>query len=208
MEAQGIVAEAVGLPFSLKRVRIKGAMRFVPAPTYRRPLSSVQFSLTSRSSRLGRVLLSPSARAALLLRSPSSARVVPSAFISGSRKCRPDFSILWRRRCTTMSRGPTCHHVRRRAQRDKGTSGGGGEAICTTCRAFAHPRIAILLGGESAASSFPPEIAATFQACRARPRRRRFSAGDAVAAYARRLACRAVRRHQGRAAHRVGRRRR
>jgi len=32
MEAQGIaVAEAVGLPFSLKRVRIKGAMRIVPA---------------------------------------------------------------------------------------------------------------------------------------------------------------------------------
>jgi len=33
MEAQGIaVAEAVGLPFTLKRVRAKGAMRLVPAP--------------------------------------------------------------------------------------------------------------------------------------------------------------------------------
>ena len=32
MEAQGIaVAEAVGLPFSLKQVRTKGAMRFLPA---------------------------------------------------------------------------------------------------------------------------------------------------------------------------------
>ena len=33
MEAQGIaVAEAVGLPFSLRRVRVTGAMQFVPAP--------------------------------------------------------------------------------------------------------------------------------------------------------------------------------
>jgi uncharacterized protein len=32
MEAQGIaVAEAVGLPFSLKRAHVKGAMRFLPA---------------------------------------------------------------------------------------------------------------------------------------------------------------------------------
>jgi mitochondrial fission protein ELM1 len=33
MEAQGIaVAEAVGLPFSLRRVRVAGALRFLPAP--------------------------------------------------------------------------------------------------------------------------------------------------------------------------------
>ena len=32
MEAQGIaVAEAVGLPFKLKRVRVKGSMRYLPA---------------------------------------------------------------------------------------------------------------------------------------------------------------------------------
>ena len=32
MEAQGIaVAEAVGLPYALKRVRVNGAMRFLPA---------------------------------------------------------------------------------------------------------------------------------------------------------------------------------
>jgi uncharacterized protein len=33
MEAQGAaVAAAVGLPFSMRRVRVTGAMRFLPAP--------------------------------------------------------------------------------------------------------------------------------------------------------------------------------
>jgi uncharacterized protein len=166
MEAQGIAAaEAVGLPFSLKRVRIKGAMRVVPA----------RFQ----------IYVSPAA----LLRSVQSNEPLqppwPRLVISIGPRCAPIALAIKR---ASGAFGLHIGHPKVPAQlfdlvaaplhdnvegNNVVTTFGAVHSVtkarlAEAAKRFApraeplpHPRIAILLGGESAAFSFPPEIAAT-----------------------------------------------
>ncbi len=112
MEAQGIaVAEAIGLPFTLKRVRPKGVMRLLPTP--------LQILLPAKASaargEVERGARAPLAAARHLHRPPQRAHGPCrqaalgrlSRSISRIRKCRPGCSISWPRPSTTISRART-----------------------------------------------------------------------------------------------------
>jgi uncharacterized protein len=169
MEAQGIaVAEAVGLPYSLKRVRVTGAMRLVPA-------------------RL-QIYLAPSR----LLRSVTSNEPLappwPRLIISIGRRSVPIALAL-----KSVARGIALHIQNPKVPKHRfdliaaplHDSYTGANVVNTfgavhsvtpmrlaeAAHSFAakidplpRPRIAVLLGGDSAAFSFPPSPAASFGA--------------------------------------------
>jgi mitochondrial fission protein ELM1 len=173
MEAQGIaVAEAVGLPFVLKRVRVKGAMRLLPA------------------------LLQVYLPAKVLLRSVVSNEPLdepwPRLVISIGRKSVP-IALAIKRIANAFGlhiQNPKVPlqlfdlvaapvHDNFEGPNVVTTFGAvhsvTGARLAESAKRFAtrvdslpHPRIAILLGGESAAFSFPPELAASFGATLAR----------------------------------------
>jgi mitochondrial fission protein ELM1 len=167
MEAQGIaVAEAVGLPYTLKRVRVSGAMRLLPA-------------------RL-QIYLPP----ALLLRSVNSdeplAAPWPRLVISIGRRSVPIALAIKR-----MARAFGLHIQNPKVPADRfdliaaplhdsftgtnviNTFGAvhsitparleeGAKTFAATIEPLPRPRVAVLLGGESAAFTFPPEDAGAF----------------------------------------------
>jgi uncharacterized protein len=169
MEAQGIaVAEAVGLPYALKRVRVSGAMRLLPA--------RLQIYL-------------PPAR---LLRSVASneplAAPWPRLVISVGRKSVPIALAI-----KHMARAFGLHIQNPKVPADRfdliaapvhdGFTGSnvihtfgavhsitparleeGAKTFADVIEPLPRPRIAVLLGGESAAFTFPPEEATAFGA--------------------------------------------
>ncbi len=164
MEAQGIaVAEAVGLPFSLKRVRIKGAMRLLPARLQiyvppSRLLRAVQsneplqppwprlvISIGRRSVPIALAVKRVSGAFGLHIQNP---KVPAQLFDLVAAPVHDDFqgsNVV-----TTFGAVHSVTHAR----------------LAEAAKRFAprvdpmpHPRIAVLLGGESAAFSFPPDIA-------------------------------------------------
>ena len=208
--------QAVGLPFRLRRVRTTGrdALSSGPAATLLPPARLLRsVAANEKLKRPGRVSSSPSAGAACPSRSPSSGcpSRTPSRCTSKTRRSRPGCSISSPRRSMTASRPPNVvttfgavHSVTPSGLAE------AGKRFAPRIEALPHPRIAVLLGGESQAFSFPPETAASFGAKLARLARETqgLAARHAFAAHSRRLARRLDRRHQGRAALRVGRRRR
>jgi len=169
MEAQGIaVAEAVGLPYTLKRARVSGAMRLLPA-------------------RL-QIYLPP----ALLMRSVTSdeplAAPWPRLVISIGRRSVPIALAIKR-----MARAFGLHIQNPKVPADRfdliaapvhdGFTGSnvintfgavhsitparleeGAKTFAAMIEPLPRPRVAVLLGGESAAFTFPPEDAAAFGA--------------------------------------------
>jgi uncharacterized protein len=169
MEAQGIaVAEAVGLPFSLKQVRTKGVMRFLPArlQIYVPPgrlLSSVAsnkplvapwprlvISIGRRSVPIALAVKRASGAFGLHIQNP---RVPPQLFDLVAAPAHDNFDGP-----NVVTTFGAVHSV---------TSARLAEAakrFAPRVDPLPHPRIAVLLGGESAAFSFPPELAATLGA--------------------------------------------
>jgi mitochondrial fission protein ELM1 len=169
MEAQGIaVAEAVGLPYTLKRVRVSGAMRLLPA--------RLQIYL-------------PPAR---LLRSVTSneplAAPWPRLVISIGRRSVP-IALAIKRMAGAFGlhiqnpRIPACHFDLIAAPVHDGFTGSnvintfgavhsitparleeGAKTFADAIEPLPRPRVAVLLGGESQAFSFPPEDAGAFGA--------------------------------------------
>ena len=169
MEAQGIaVAKAVGLPYSLKRVQVQGPLRYLPAPLQ---------------------LLVPTAR---LLKSVAANEPLqapwPRLVISIGRRSVP-VAIAVKRRAKAFGlhiqnpKVPAALFDLIAAPVHDGYTGrnvvntfGAVHNVTETRLAksaekfhdliepLPHPRIAVLLGGESQAYSFPPEAAASFGA--------------------------------------------
>jgi mitochondrial fission protein ELM1 len=165
MEAQGIaVAEAVGLPFSLKRVRIKGTMRLLPArlqiyvPPQRllrsvqsneplqRPWPRLIISIGRRSVPIALAVKRVSGAFGLHIQNP---KVPAELFDLVAAPVHDDFQGS-----NVVSTFGAVHSVT-------------GARLAEAAKRFAprvdplpHPRIAVLLGGESAAFSFPPDLAA------------------------------------------------
>jgi uncharacterized protein len=171
MEAQGIaVAEAVGLPLSLRRVRVTGAMKFVPAPLQiLLPPARLLRSVTSNEK-----LEAPWPRLIISI----GRRSVPIA-LAIKRLSQPHAFALHIQNPRVPARlfdliaapvhdgfeGPNVvttfgavHSVTPERLAE------AGKRYAPRIEALPHPRIAVLLGGESQAFSFPLEIAASLGA--------------------------------------------
>ena len=171
MEAQGTaVAEAVGLPFSLRRARVTGAMQFLPAPLQllvppSRLLHSVASNLPLEAP-WPRLVMSIGRRSvpiALAIKRLSH----PHAFalhIQNPRVPARLFDLIaapvhdnFERPNVIVTFGAvhsvTASRIAEEAKR-----------FAPRVATLPHPRIAVLLGGESQAFSFPPDAASAFGA--------------------------------------------
>jgi mitochondrial fission protein ELM1 len=169
MEAQGIaVAEAVGLPFSLKRVRVTGAMQFVPTrlqiylpPTrllrsvsankpLQAPWPRLVISIGRRSVPIALAVKKLSGAFALHIQNP---KVPPRLFDLIAAPVHDDF-----RASNVIPTFGAVHSVTaERLAEEK-------MRFAPQVQSLPHPRIAVLLGGESQAFSFPPDAASSFGA--------------------------------------------
>jgi mitochondrial fission protein ELM1 len=166
MEAQGIaVAEAVGLPFVLKRVRVKGAMRLLPArlQIYLPPRWLLRF--VDSGEPLGepwpRLVISIGRRSvpvALAIKRAGQAfglhiqnpKVPPQLFDLVAAPVHDDFAGP-----NVVTTFGAVHSVTAARLAE------AAKRFAPRVEPLPHPRIAVLLGGESAAFSFPPELAAS-----------------------------------------------
>jgi mitochondrial fission protein ELM1 len=171
MEAQGIaVAEAVGLPLSLRRVRVTGAMELLPAPLQLLvPPSRLLRSVTSNvplEAPWPRLIISigrrsvPVALAIKRLSKPhafalhiQNPKVPPRLFDLIAAPAHDDFEgpnvIVTFGAVHSVTDSRIAEEAKRFAPRVDN---------------LPHPRIAVLLGGESQAFSFPPTVASGFGA--------------------------------------------
>jgi mitochondrial fission protein ELM1 len=169
MEAQGIaVAEAVGLPFTLKRVRVKGAMRLLPAPVQllvpaktllravesnealKPPWPRLIISIGRRSVPTALAIRRLSGAYALHIQNP---KVPARLFDLVAAPAHDNFdgpNVI-----TTFG---AVHSVTPERLAE------AGKSFAPRIKGLPHPRIAVLLGGESQAFSFPPEAATGFGA--------------------------------------------
>jgi uncharacterized protein len=171
MEAQGIaVAEAVGLPFSLRRVRVTGVMRLLPAPLQllvpparlldfvaaneplEAPWPRLIISIGRRSVPIALAVkrLSSSQAFALHIQNP---KVPARLFDLIAAPAHDGFEAP-----NVITTFGAVHSVTgvRLAE--------AGKRFAPRVASLPHPRVAVLLGGESQAFSFPPQDAATLGA--------------------------------------------
>ncbi|MGH6793226.1 MAG: mitochondrial fission ELM1 family protein, partial [Methyloceanibacter sp.] len=169
MEAQGIaVAEAVGLPFRLNRVRDKGAMRLLPAPLQllvpparllrfvesNEPLAPpwprLVISIGRRSVPTALAVKRLSGAFALHIQNP---KVPARLFDLVAAPLHDDFTGD-----NVIVTFGAVHGVTPERLTDAAKSFAG------RIDPLPHPRISVILGGESQAFSFPPDAAVAFGA--------------------------------------------
>jgi len=164
MEAQGIaVAEAVGLPFALKRVRAKGLMRVLPAPFQILVPARGMLAATASSEKLEapwpRLIISIGRRSvpiALAIKRLSGAyalhiqnpKVPARLFDLVAAPAHDNFEGP-----NVVTTFGAVHGVTPERLAEAGAK------FAPRIETLPHPRIAVLLGGESQAFSFPPETA-------------------------------------------------
>jgi uncharacterized protein len=162
MEAQGIaVAEAVGLPFSLKRVRAKGPMRLLPAPLQLLVPARAMLAATASNDPLEppwpRLIISIGRRSvpmALAIKRLSGAyalhiqnpKVPARLFDLVAAPAHDNFEGP-----NVVTTFGAVHGVTPDRLADAGAK------FAPRIEDLPHPRVAVLLGGESQAFSFPPE---------------------------------------------------
>ena len=165
MEAQGIaVAEAVGLPFTLKRVRPKGLMRLLPAPSQLLMPPKAMLAATAAHD----TLEPPWPRLIISIGRRSVSIAIAIKRLSGAYALHIQNPRVPARLCELVAapahdnfEGPnviTTFGAVHGVTADKLTE--AGEAFAPRIADLPHPRIAVLLGGESQAFSFPTETAA------------------------------------------------
>ncbi len=173
MEAQGIaVAEAVGLPFRLKRVRVKGAMRLLPARLQlgvppRRLLGSVTsnepleppwprllISIGRRSVPIALALKRLGRAFALHIQNP---KVPPRLFDLVAAPLHDGFSGE-----NVIATFGAVHSVTAARLAE------AAKRFAAAVDPLPHPRVTVLLGGASQAFRFPPALAASLGASLAR----------------------------------------
>lgn len=169
MEAQGIaVAEAVGLPYSLKRVRVRGAMRLVPARLQisvapERLLRSVT-SNEPLAPPWPRLIISIGRRSVPIALALKSVAKAFALHIQNPRVPKHRFDLI----AAPIHDGYTGDNVVNTFGAVHSVSAqrlaGAGKNFAAKIATLPRPRIAVLLGGESQAFSFPPELAASFGA--------------------------------------------
>lgn len=169
MEAQGIaVAEAIGLPFTLKRVRPKGVMRLLPTPlqillpakgllravksneALEPPWPRLVISIGRRSVPMALAVKRLSGAFALHIQNP---KVPARLFDLVAAPVHDNFegpNVI-----TTFG---AVHGVTPERLAE------AGKPFAPRIEHLPHPRVAVLLGGESQAFSFPPEVATGFGA--------------------------------------------
>jgi mitochondrial fission protein ELM1 len=164
MEAQGVaVAEAVGLPFCLKRVRVIGALQLLPArlqihlppPLLLRSVSSNEplqspwprfiISIGRRSVPIALALKKLSGAYALHIQNP---KVPPKLFDLIAAPVHDDFQAA-----NVITTFGAVHSVTAARLAE------AGRHYAPQLKSMPHPRIAVLLGGDSQAFSFPPDAA-------------------------------------------------
>lgn len=169
MEAQGIaMAEAVGLPYALKRVAPKGLLRLLPAPgqlllppqallrqtksneALEPPWPRLIISIGRRGVPMALAIKRLSGAYALHIQNP---KVPARLFDLVAAPAHDNFegpNVI-----TTFGavHGVTAERLAE-----------AGERFAPTIAKLPHPRVAVELGGESQAFSFPPETAAAFGA--------------------------------------------
>jgi len=169
MEAQGIaVAEAVGLPFSLKRVRVAGALRWVPArlqiylpaarllqsvsanEPLRAPWPRLVISIGRRSVPIALAVKRVSGAFALHIQNP---RVPPRLFDLIAAPVHDDFQAP-----NAIATFGAVHSVTAERLAE------AGRRFAPQVEKLPKPHVAVLLGGDSQAFSFPPDAAASFGA--------------------------------------------
>jgi mitochondrial fission protein ELM1 len=169
MEAQGIaVAEAVGLPYTLKRVRVTGAMRLFPA----RLQIYLPHALLLRSVDSDEPLAAPWPRLVISIGRRSvpialAIKRVARAFglhIQNPKVPSGRFDLI----AAPLHDGFTGSNVINTFGAVHSITPArleeGAKAFAAVVEPLPRPRIAVLLGGESAAFTFPPENAGTFGA--------------------------------------------
>ncbi|MGV1014435.1 MAG: mitochondrial fission ELM1 family protein [Methyloceanibacter sp.] len=169
MEAQGLaVAEAVGLPASLKRVRVEGAMRLLPAPLQllvppTHLIRSVQsneplappwprlvISIGRRSVPIALAVKRLAGAFALHIQNP---KVPARLFDLVAAPLHDDFTGG-----NVIVTFGAVHNVTPERLADAAKSFTG------RIESLPHPRIAVMLGGDSQAFRFPPDEATAFGA--------------------------------------------
>lgn len=169
MEAQGIaVAEAVGLPFTLKRVRVTGAMRLLPARlqiylpparllrsvTSDEPLAApwprLVISIGRRSVPIALAIKRMARAFGLHIQNP---KIPAGHFDLIAAPVHDGFTGS-----NVINTFGAVHSVTRARLEE------GAKTFAAAIEPLPRPRIAVLLGGESQAFSFPPEDAGAFGA--------------------------------------------
>jgi uncharacterized protein len=169
MEAQGIaVAEAVGLPYALKRVRITGAKRFLPArlqiylrPTHllslvadnvplRAPWPRLVISIGRRSVPIALAIKRVANAFGLHIQNP---KVPARHFDLIAGPLHDGFSGE-----NVISTFGAVHSVTQARLAE------AAKSFAARIDPLPRPRLAVLLGGESQSFSFPPALAASFGA--------------------------------------------
>lgn len=167
MEAQGIaVSEAVGFPYRLKRVRVSGAMRYVPArlqiyvPANRllasvvanepleAPWPALIVSIGRRSVPIALAIKAVSGAFALHIQNP---KVPPGRFDLIAAPLHDGFTGP-----NVVNTFGAVHSVTQTRLQEAAAH------FAERIDPLPHPRIAVLLGGDSAAFRFLPEDAALF----------------------------------------------
>ena len=169
MEAQGIaVAEAVGLPFSLKRVRVTGPMQLIPArlqiyvPPARllrgvasneplqEPWPRLIISIGRRSVPIALAIKRLSGAFALHIQNP---KVPPALFDLIAAPVHDNFFAP-----NVITTFGAVHSVTGSRLTEE------GKRFAKLVEPLPHPRVAVLVGGDSQAFGFPPEAASQFGA--------------------------------------------
>ncbi len=167
MEAQGIaVAEAVGLPYALKRVRVSGAMRFLPARLQihvppERLLGSVA-SNDPLAPPWPRLVISIGRRSVPIALAIKQIAQAFALHIQNPKVPKRRFDLI----AAPLHDGYTGANVINTFGAVHSVTAsrldGAAKDFAAEIGPLPHPRIAVLLGGESQAFSFPPELAASF----------------------------------------------
>ncbi len=169
MEAQGIaVAEAVGLPFTLKRVRPSGIMQLLPTPLHLLVPARCRIAAAQSNSALTppwpRLVISIGRRSVPIALAVKRLAGAYALHIQNPKVPVGLFDLIaapvhdgfhGENVVTTFG---AVHNVTA-ARLAK-----AGDRFAARIRHLPHPRIAVLLGGDSRAFKFPPETADAFGA--------------------------------------------
>jgi mitochondrial fission protein ELM1 len=169
MEAQGIaVAEAVGLPYRLKRVRVTGAMSLVPArlQIYLPPATLLRFVAANEplAPPWPRLIISIGRRSVPIALALKAMTKGFALHIQNPRVPKHRFDLI----AAPVHDGYTGDNVINTFGAVHGLTptklADAAASLAATIEPLPHPRIVVLLGGDSRAFRFSAELAASFGA--------------------------------------------
>ena len=169
MEAQGIaVAEAVGLPHTLKRVRVNGGMRLIPARLQIYVPPTLLLGYVTSNEPLAppwpRLLISIGRRSVPIALALKQVAKAFALHIQNPKVPKHRFDLI----AAPVHDGYTGDNVVNTFGAVHSVTAarlaGAARGFAASIDPLPRPRIAVLLGGESQAFGFPPELAASFGA--------------------------------------------